>query len=616
MENAGSGDIALSADEGSEAHASEQATAHTVSTTGAKERMLLLMVGALAIGLAFWWLQFSTASICCGDYDSYYHFRWSRMLWDGLLTGNFPPRFDALPLTTLNPTDYVDHHFLFHILQIPFTWFGDFHLGAKVGTWLFACAALFSCYWLIVRYRLSYPLAWLVALLGCSAPFLYRIQMGKAMSVSIVLLVAGIYLLFERKYKWLLPLSFVFALTYDMVFLLWVAAGVWLLVTLWGEQKLSKPVVRAAVALALVVAGTALGYVINPYFPHNIQLVYEHLLMKVTPKDFTTPVGGEWYPYNTWEFLGNCGVAAAAMLTGYIAFRDSAKKESQRMLFFLVFATFLMIVNARWRRFSEYWPPFAILFAAFAVQPLIDRARAGVSSLTEEAGERREGSDATESAEKWRAMELAMVGLATVLLAAPLVWYLYITSKDIASMPGPGLYRGGMEWVSKNVPRDEPLYNADWDDFPKLFFYDPQRPYVAGLDPTYLLDENPELMKHYGSIGRGEEENPGPIIREKFCVGEGAARRCARYAFLDHEHEAFYNNALDSGWFDEVYADGDCIILRVRDARGDPPPDNPPANEADKQEGTNGDEATGDSTNAQGAQHEENDGENVVNRTP
>src|SRR4051812_34772228 len=82
-------------------------------------RTALLVIGAILIGAVFWYLQFSTGSICCGDFDAYYHFRWSRMLWEGMLAGHFPPKFDALPLTTLNPRDYVDHHFLFHVLQIP-----------------------------------------------------------------------------------------------------------------------------------------------------------------------------------------------------------------------------------------------------------------------------------------------------------------------------------------------------------------------------------------------------------------------------------------------------------------------------------------------------------------
>src|ERR1044072_6399518 len=243
-------------------------------------RTALLVAGALLIGGVCWYLQFSTGSLCCGDYDAYYHFRWSRMLWEGMRTGHFPPSFDALPLTTLNPKDYVDHHFLFHILQIPFTFFRDFQTGAKIGTWLFAGLAVFSCYWLLVRNRLSYPLVWLVAIIGSSAPFLYRMNMGKAMSVSIVLLVVGVHLLFERRYRWRLPLAFVFALTYDMVFLLWGVTFFWFVVTLWEERSFNREVGWAFACLGIVFVGTVLGFVINPYFPHNLQLLYEHLILK------------------------------------------------------------------------------------------------------------------------------------------------------------------------------------------------------------------------------------------------------------------------------------------------------------------------------------------------
>src|SRR5438105_2036432 len=82
-------------------------------------RGLQLIAGGTAIGLIFWRLQFSTRSICCGDFDGYYHIMWSRMLWNGIRAHHFPPQFSWLPLTTLNPKDYVDHHLLFHIFQIP-----------------------------------------------------------------------------------------------------------------------------------------------------------------------------------------------------------------------------------------------------------------------------------------------------------------------------------------------------------------------------------------------------------------------------------------------------------------------------------------------------------------
>ncbi|MFH3651857.1 hypothetical protein WAH63_22370, partial [Acinetobacter baumannii] len=40
-----------------------------------------------------------------------------------------------------------------------------------------------------------------------------------------------------------------------------------------------------------------------------------------------------------------------------------------------------LIITARSRRFVEYWPPFAVLFAAFALQPLMEGARRAFASL-------------------------------------------------------------------------------------------------------------------------------------------------------------------------------------------------------------------------------------------
>ena len=66
---------------------------------------LLSLLGAIAILLIFWWLQYSTQAICCGDFDGYYHIKWARLLWDNMRAGHFPPAFPWLPLTTLNAHD-------------------------------------------------------------------------------------------------------------------------------------------------------------------------------------------------------------------------------------------------------------------------------------------------------------------------------------------------------------------------------------------------------------------------------------------------------------------------------------------------------------------------------
>lgn len=300
------------------------------------------------------------------------------MLWEGMRSGNFPPMFNSLPFTTLNPQDYVDHHLLFHILQIPFTWFSDLRIGAKVGAWFFAVLGMFACYWLVVCYRLRYPLLWLFALLACSNAFLYRINMTKAMSLSLVLMVAGIYLLFERQYKWLVPLAFLYVWTYSLWVMLGVAAAAWTVILLWSERRGGWRQVEWR-PIVYVGTGALLGFILNPYSPDNFRLFYEHVAMKVTASGFSTNVGGEWYPWNSWEFLQNCTVACAAMGVGYVTINLSDKKGAQRPLFFLIFSTVLMLMTARSKRFNEYFPLFAVLFAAFTLQPILARIRQTIS---------------------------------------------------------------------------------------------------------------------------------------------------------------------------------------------------------------------------------------------
>ncbi|MEP6706668.1 MAG: hypothetical protein ABJC05_04075 [Pyrinomonadaceae bacterium] len=526
-----------------------------------------LVIGAVAIGIVFWWLQFSTQSICCGDFDGYYHIKWSRLLWEGIRNRHFPPAFTWLPLTSLNAKSYVDHHLLFHLLQMPFTWFGDLRLGAKIAATIFASLAVFSCYWLIVRYRISYALVWLVALLACSAPFLYRLNMAKAPPFAIIYLVLGIYLLFEEKYRLLVPLAFVFALTYDLFVLLGLAVVIWVAIIGWTERRFEwRP-------LLWVVVGSLAGLIINPYFPHNLYLLYEHFIIKVTAAEFSTKVGQEWYPYDTKEFLLLCFVAFVAMLAGYIAFDGSDRKRSARPLFFLIFSTALMIMTMRWKRFAEYWPPFAVLFAAFSLQSVFLGVRSAIGRLPSDVLnelepflDRQEPTKVAAETERKELIQTIKAGAVAIALGVVLFFNLAVTAKDIGQSARRDYYQAGMAWVRANVPPGEMVFNTDWDDFPRLFYYDPTHVYVTGLDPTYLLDKSPELSRLYERITLGKEKDPGPLIRDRFK---------ARYVFSDNtnDHDEFYTNAMDSGWFDRVYEDDDCTVLHIRDQKGEPPPD-------------------------------------------
>ncbi len=523
-------------------------------------RIIHLVVGAISIGIFFWQLQASTSSICCGDFDGYYHIKWTRTLWEGIKGGHFPPAFPWLPLTTLNPKDYVDHHLLFHIFQIPFAAFSDPVLGAKIASALFGGLAVFSCYWLLIHYRVRYGILWLDAFLACSAPFFFRMSMAKAPPFAIIYLVIAIYLFFKKKYWPLLPLALIFTWTYDLFVLLLMAVVFWVVTVAITEKRFEwRP-------LVYVIAGCAAGLIINPYFPHNLQLLVEHIQIKLTASDFDTKVGSEWYPYDSWEFLGNSAVACIAMLVGYIAFEPSERRRAHYPIFFLLFSTALMIMTARWKRIAEYWPPFAILFAGFTLKPWLEGFRPYLTRLPADVLEElkpfldREGVPAAAEQERswrdvWRGFVLtAVAGVLSLFLFANL----RATVKEIGQSEPHNFYRAGAEWMRTNVPAGQIVFNTDWDDFPRLFYFDSSHYYVSGLDPGYLYDKDPELSRLYESITLGKEEDPGPLIRDRFG---------ARYVFSDNTHHDFFDHARASGWFDIVYEDTQCTIMYIRDQK-------------------------------------------------
>ena len=101
---------------------------------------------------------------------------------------------------------------------------------------LFGTLAVFSVYWLLYRYNVDYMIVWLAAILTCANMFYYRMNMAKAPPLTIIITVLGIYLLFERRYVWLLPLMFAFVWTYSLFPLLWIAALIWTVIIVWNGK--------------------------------------------------------------------------------------------------------------------------------------------------------------------------------------------------------------------------------------------------------------------------------------------------------------------------------------------------------------------------------------------
>lgn len=548
-------------------------------------RVIYLVFGFFAILLVMILLQFQTDAICCGDWDGYYHIRWSSLLWENFSHGKWLPSFDWLPLTVLNPQRYADHHFLFHLLQIPFLWFFEPVMAAKIAAVFYGTLAIFSVYWLIFRYKINHQLIWLAAILTCANSFYFRMNMAKAPPLTIIYTVAGIYLLFERKYVWLLPLMFAFVWTYSLFPLLWFASIIWVIIIAWNERRFEwRPFVYTT-------GGMILGNIINPYFPNNLILFAEHFVEKFRiGSDFVVAVGGEWYPYNGMELLMNFPIALGAMLLGYILFMPKNKKLPEKATFFLMFVSILLAAQFRSKRFAEYFPPFAILFAAFSWRAFW--MPTGPQLPEEFRKEIEPYLDAEKPSERqalWNKFRVASLWIGGGLLT---LFFIYnLTGFHHLGIDETGLigtirnnepnekYQRAMQWANENIPAGERIFNCSWDDFPKLFFYDQKHSYVYGLDPNYLYSENPDLFKQLVDITAGKVDDAAPIIRDKFG---------ARYIFADaKENDDMIAKLLESGWVETVYEDEEARLLKIRDQKGAAPPDAideaPPTAEEEKQ---------------------------------
>jgi hypothetical protein len=116
------------------------------------------------------------------------------------------------------------------------------------------------------------------------------------------------------------------------------------------------------------------------------------------------------------------------------------------------------------------------------------------------------------------------------------------------------LYAGASAWLQANTPAGERVFQIDWDDFPRLFFYNTHNTYLVGLDPTYLQLYNAELYDLWVAITRGEVENTSQVIFTRFA---------ARYVISDLNHKDFLRRAGEDPGLQEVYRDDQAVIMQI-----------------------------------------------------
>jgi len=493
------------------------------------------------------------------DPDSFYHAKMAQLTLE-----QGPVRdFLWLPFTTL-ADDFADHHFLYHVALIPFVTLWGPLAGIKAAAAIFGASAVTAAYWLMRTLRVRYSCVFAL-LLATLDNFMFRINLAKTSSLSMLILMLGIIAMMKRR-PWLLaPLAFVYVWTYAGWPLLPViaaafltSAGIVRLIERRHGARLIRPVGDpvhvGATAFVAVAIGSLAGLVINPFFPANLKF-YLAQIGHIAMRNYSgvIDVGVEWYPFPFLELVGQNAtlflitaliviLAACAVVWAKEAgsrLKPFGRCEAAAIVLFPLLAAAFLVLTLKSRRNVEYFIPFMMLADAVVFTAVIRRT-------------------------DFRALQQAVLGrflvlpkLLTVLLfiIVPL-----LAVRDANAVIA--LYRGGTSWsylekvtawMDGRVPDGETVFHSRWSDFPALFYRAPEYRYISGLDPTFLYLADPGLQAALAEMARGDYgDKTGDAIRERFG---------SDFILIRSEGDEALETALDSDHtVQRVYEDDEVIM--------------------------------------------------------
>jgi len=475
------------------------------------------------VGVTFYVLQFATDAII--GTDGYFHIKYSYLMSHG------HGLIRKLPWVyyTIHRDFYRDHHFLQHVLYIPFT-FGDLRLGAKVGAWLFATLAMAVFYLMAARRGKITAMILTAILLGSARIFIVRMMMPRVASMSMIALLLAMHTIMTRRYRWLAVIMFGYVWLYDGFILAIFAMLCFLVAELLVTRRWNWRL------LGWCLGGTVAGILINPYFPHNISSYFFNFARAFTSAQLIKGTGWEWRPYDTWSLLRGGKAVWLAFATGLVmvALCRRTRRETMGLLLMALFTTALLM---KARRYVEIWPAMVLLFVAHAWWDFWE--------------ERAE--DSPERSRRWRLA--ATAALAGLIVFTPFVCHAewQKARKERAFE----YYKGAAEFLKKHTEPKTIVFNADWDDFPGLFFFNSHNYYIVGLDQLYMARYDRDLFDLWRAICEGKEANPSKLIREKFG---------AEYAVVDaagKQRVGFMLRAITDRKMRTVFEDRYCTVYRI-----------------------------------------------------
>ncbi|MEA1937235.1 MAG: hypothetical protein U9N04_03930 [Patescibacteria group bacterium] len=518
--------------------------------------------------LLFSLIQFSTTNLAGND--SHLYIKLAELTRDNGLIREFP-WLNA----TIMKDNFTGLHFLYYILLIPFTLFGNLVFGAKIASLFFLSAMAVVFYAVLKNLKLKYNFFWFLFLLASSGYFLNRMNFARPLSFSVIFLLLIFYALVKRNNLLLFAISFFYVWAHGSFPLAIFLTLAFVAVNYIYNKKIYYKTILASLG------GTILAVLINPFFPNNVSYFGIYYLNK-TPYQLTAQIM-EWQPisisqifYDAPILLISFLILSAVFCVNFILGAINNNSKDEKLSFSnnsesKIMASFLFIISVVFfigmllqGRFIDYWVPFSIIFIAFYAELLVKTFDASwlynqhlQSVIPTGASEvRASGVEKSVNAtmlysnlnyfKKIRFIcsqiprllsSLGMTKAMKFILAIIIAFSIYSKTNFVLGECGTDESSKNIRetalWLKENTPEKSIVFNVNWGDFSKMFFYNAHNYYIAGLDGKFIYQLSPKKYWLYAHLGDG-------IVCDQEECGEENNNNLSIYEVLKNEFNADY----------------------------------------------------------------------------
>ncbi len=518
---------------------------HELTTGGIDYILLFVLFFAL-----FSYLQFVPV---IGDPDGFYHAKIARFLSEGRVLTELP----WMQFSTLKD-HFTDHHFLYHILLIPFVAFGKPLLGVKLATVFFGSIFFAVFYWAQKKLKCNAP-ALFTLLLFLATGFVFRLSLVKANSVSLILLFLILITLFEGRWKRLFFLNFAYVWLYGGWLLSWVAAGIFTVSAFLyrrykgtpGHETLSDrghAPTRLWKLNAATIMGSLAGLVINPYWPGNLKFYWQQVWqIGIAAYGNTIGAGGEWRSLTLPDFASNHLYALAFFFIGLVIVLMHAQRVQLRSWVSLVMSVLFIFFALKSRRYIELSAPLMVFFASCAWSDVFPR---GIMKQIW----RSWHVPAEWIRDQFQVSLFIALVIALTLPQIGLVSQIRAIRDDLSRGIGLHRYERVSRWLEGHTAAGSTVVHSDWDDWPMLFYFNDRNTYVIGLDPTFMYTYDRHLYDRWASLtGAGRSSNLVSLITRDLR---------SEYVLIEKDHTAMQQLVSSNIYFRLVYEDDEVWVYR------------------------------------------------------